>query len=64
MSVSNSTRAGRGFWADAWRRPDTRGMIAFHNAVHGEGQRAVFEDDGVLVLARGDRGIEIGRAHV
>jgi alpha-amylase len=44
-------------WADAWRRADVVAMIAFHDAVHGEPQRALFEDDGLLVLARGERGI-------
>jgi alpha-amylase len=44
-------------WAEAWRRADTVAMIAFHDAVHGEPQRTLFEDDGVLLLARGERGI-------
>jgi alpha-amylase len=44
-------------WNEVWRRPDIVGMIAFHNAVHGESQRSLFEDDGFFVFARGDRGI-------
>jgi alpha-amylase len=44
-------------WAASWCRDDFRAMIAFHNAVHGEAQRSLFEEDGFLVFARGDRGI-------
>ncbi len=44
-------------WAGAWRRADIAGMISFHNAVHGAPQRTLFEDDGLLLLARGERGI-------
>lgn len=44
-------------WADAWQRADIVAMLAFHNAVHGLPQRPLYEDDGFLVLARGDRGI-------
>jgi len=44
-------------WCEAWSRDDTTRMIAFHNAVHGTPQRALFEQDGFLVFARGDRGI-------
>lgn len=44
-------------WANAWRREDLAAMIRFHNAVHGLPQWALFEDDGFLVLARGDRGL-------
>jgi len=32
-------------------------MIRFHNAVHGMPQRSLFEDDGFIVFARGDRGM-------
>ncbi len=44
-------------WADSWRRPDITGMVAFHNATHGLGQRSLCEGDTHLVFARGDRGI-------
>lgn len=44
-------------WAEAWRRPDITGMIRFHNALHGLPQRCLYEADGFLVLARGDRGL-------
>lgn len=44
-------------WADAWTRYDLRQMIRFHNALHGLPQRCLYEADGFLVLARGDRGI-------
>ena len=44
-------------WADAWKRADVRAMVGFHNAVHGRPQRTLFEADGFLVFARGDRGI-------
>lgn len=44
-------------WADAWRRYDLRQMVGFHNAVQGLPQRCLYEADGFLVLARGDRGI-------
>jgi alpha-amylase len=32
-------------------------MIAFHNEVHGTPQWSLFEADGFLVFARGDRGV-------
>lgn len=44
-------------WANAWQRHDITAMIRFHNAVHGTPQRALYEADGFLVFARGDRGI-------
>lgn len=44
-------------WAGAWERVDITAMIAFHNALQGEPQRLLYEADGFLVLARGDRGI-------
>ena len=44
-------------WANAWQRPDITAMIRFHNAVHGEAQRSLYEADGYLVLARGESGI-------
>jgi len=44
-------------WANAWQREDLVAMLRFHNGVQGLPQRALFEDDGFLVLARGDRGL-------
>lgn len=44
-------------WNQAWRRDDTLRMIAFHNAVQGARQWPLFESDGFVVFARGDRGI-------
>jgi alpha-amylase len=44
-------------WANSWMREDITAMIRFHNAVHGMQQRSLFEDDGFIVFARGDRGI-------
>ena len=44
-------------WAGFWNRTDTRAMLAFHNAVHGEPQRLLHADDGLLLFARGERGI-------
>jgi alpha-amylase len=49
--------ADRGRWAEAWRRPDLAAMLAFHGAVHGAPQRALVEEDGVLVFARGAAGL-------
>lgn len=44
-------------WRDAWKRTDVTAMIRFHNAVHGTRQRPLYESDGYIVFARGDRGI-------
>lgn len=44
-------------WAESWARYDIVQMIRFHNAVHGQPQRCLYEADGFLVLARGDSGI-------
>jgi alpha-amylase len=44
-------------WADSWLRPDIAAMVRFHNFVHGMAERPLFEDDGYIVFARGDRGI-------
>lgn len=44
-------------WADTWTRPDTAAMLRFHNHVHGTPQRPLFEADGFIVFARGDRGM-------
>ena len=49
--------ADRNRWAGAWERADITAMLAFHNGVHGQPQWSLFESDGCLVLARGDRGI-------
>lgn len=49
--------ADRDRWNESWRRHDIVRMIAFHNAVHGCAQRSLYEHDGFLVFARGDRGI-------
>lgn len=46
-----------GRWEGCWNRPDVAGMVGFHNAVQGQNQRSLWEDDGVLVFARGDFGI-------
>jgi len=47
----------RNRWNEAWQRADTVAMVTFHNAVHGGPQRCLFENDGFIVFARGDRGI-------
>ena len=47
----------RGRWEECWNRYDIVQMIRFHNAVQGLAQRSLWEDDGFLVFARGDRGI-------
>jgi alpha-amylase len=44
-------------WANSWNRADIIAMLKFHNAVHGLPQRPLFEDDGFLVFARGNKGI-------
>jgi alpha-amylase len=44
-------------WVNAWIRQDITAMVRFHNAVHGMQQRSLFEDDGFIVFARGDRGV-------
>jgi alpha-amylase len=49
--------ADRDRWRDAWARYDIVQMIHFHNAVHGTLQRSLFDHDGFIVFARGDRGI-------
>jgi len=46
-----------GRWEECWNRYDIVQMIRFHNAVQGLAQRSLWEDDGFLVFARGDRGI-------
>ena len=47
----------KGRWEECWNRYDIAQMIRFHNAVQGLPQRSLWEDDGFLVFARGDRGI-------
>jgi len=47
----------RNCWANSWMREDITAMIRFHNTVHGMPQRSLFEDDGFIVFARGDRGM-------
>ena len=44
-------------WANAWMRGDIAAMVRFHNAVHCMPQRSLFEDDGFIVIARGDCGM-------
>jgi alpha-amylase len=46
-----------GRWRERWNRYDIVQMIGFHNAVQGTPQRSLWDDDGFLVFARGDRGI-------
>ena len=54
-TVSHPEDKGR--WTECWRRYDIVQMVGFHNAVQGLTQRILWEDDGFLVFARGDRGI-------
>lgn len=44
-------------WANSWNRDDITAMLRFHNAVHGQLQHSLYEDDGFLVFGRGDKGI-------
>lgn len=46
-----------GRWQGLWCRYDVTQMINFHNHVQGEPMWILWEDDGLLVFARGDRGI-------
>lgn len=46
-----------GRWQECWKRYEIVQMIGFHNAVQGTPQRSLWDDDGFLVFARGDRGI-------
>ncbi len=63
MVYSDHNESGEKFpsdrdrWAGAWKRADIAAMIAFHNGVLGLPQRPLYEADGFLVLARGERGI-------
>ncbi len=47
----------RNRWANSWKRDDIAAMLRFHNAVHGQMQSSLYEDDGFLVFARGEVGI-------
>ena len=47
--------AGR--WQNCWNRYDIVQMVRFHNAVQGTTERVLWEDDGFLVFARGDKAI-------
>ncbi len=47
----------KGRWERCWNRYDIAQMVGFHNAVHGQGQWSLWEDDNCLVFARGARGI-------
>ncbi|NEQ55463.1 MAG: alpha-amylase, partial [Leptolyngbya sp. SIO3F4] len=44
-------------WLDAYKRPDIKAMLQFHNAVHGEGMDMLYESDTLLVFRRGAKGI-------
>ena len=49
-SDNNQSAAGcpqdRKRWAGSWQRDDITVMARFHNAVHGQAQRSLYEDDG------------------
>jgi alpha-amylase len=44
-------------WLDLYKRPDLVSMIQFHNAVHGQPMKVLYETDTVLVFRRGEKGI-------
>ncbi|PIE44497.1 MAG: alpha-amylase [Gammaproteobacteria bacterium] len=44
-------------WANAYKRPDIRAMIEFHNAVAGMPMAMLYEHDDFLVFRRGSKGI-------
>jgi alpha-amylase len=46
-----------GRWADAWRSPRLLPMIAFHNAVEGEGYEVLLANHCVLLFRRGSAGV-------
>ncbi|HOX51116.1 MAG TPA: alpha-amylase family protein [Fibrobacteria bacterium] len=52
---SHACDSGR--WENLWCRYDVTQMINFHNSVQGESMWVLWESDGLLVFARGDRGI-------
>lgn len=47
----------RNRWANSWQREDIAAMLRFHNAVHGQLQHSLCEEDGFLVFGRGESGI-------
>lgn len=47
----------RGRWDGCWSRYDIVQMLRFHNAVQGQDQRSLWENDGCIAFARGDKGI-------
>lgn len=47
----------QGRWDGLWCRYDVTQMVNFHNHVQGEPMWLLWESDGLLVFARGDRGI-------
>jgi alpha-amylase len=47
----------QGRWQECWNRYEIVQMIGFHNALEGAPQRSLWDDDGFLVFARGDKGI-------
>lgn len=47
----------RGRWEQSWQRYDIVQMIRFHNAVQGQDQRSLWESNGCIAFARGDKGI-------
>lgn len=50
---------GQPRWLNDWKAPYMRGMIQFHNRVHGETMRVVEANDDLLVFVRGDKGIVV-----
>ncbi len=44
-------------WHTLWKRADIQGMLAFHNAMHGQPERSLHTSPVALVLARGDQGV-------
>ena len=50
---------GQPRWLNDWKAPYMRGMIQFHNCVHGEAMRVVEASDDLLVFVRGDKGIVV-----
>jgi len=47
----------QGRWQECWNRYEIVQMIGFHDALEGAPQRSLWDDDGFLVFARGDKGI-------
>ncbi len=44
-------------WSSFYKRTEVAGMLKFHNAVHGQKQYPLYDDDNVLVFRRGEKGI-------